>query len=140
MALSELHKSKIRYHLGYLLVSFAASIQWGLPKPLQTEFMVEDAMANLTNPYAEAQVVSILETLDDIELKMKQATKTLIAERLGQMELHPLKSKGMLYTDSLEGERLRWALRLADCLGVPTYAYSARFKHSGPGSILRVTR
>jgi hypothetical protein len=133
-ALNEADKDKIRYHLGYLSTSSAASIQMGIPKPVQTVFLLESAMGLLTNGYAVERVRHIIEKLDLLECKLFKGADALNAERLGEMTLHPLRGQGKLFTDSLEGEYRRWAGRLADILGVPFYPYSTRFRRGGPGT------
>ncbi|KKK54507.1 hypothetical protein LCGC14_3083990, partial [marine sediment metagenome] len=44
MPLTEAEKERVRYHLGYLQVSAAASIQLGIPRPLQTVFLLEQGL------------------------------------------------------------------------------------------------
>lgn len=130
-SLSDADKERARYHLGYLASSFAASLQFGLPRPQQTMFMVENALADLSNPYAVNRVVCILDDLDRIEQRMK-----LSLDQLGVDTLDKLKLRANL-PDLLEREYKRWAGRLADVLGVPFYAFSQRFRNTGPGMIPR---
>lgn len=136
-ALSEADKERVRYHLGYMNTSFVASITMGIPRPVQTLFLVEDAMG-LLQPLAVPRVVCILDTLDSLERQLVKAQPTVGVESLGELTLHPLRSQGKLGTDSLEHEYLRWGNRLADLLGVPPYPYSKRYRRSGPGSIVPV--
>ena len=136
--LNEADKERTRYHLGYLLVSFAPSIQLGIPRPLQTIFLVEQALETLRNKFAVERVRCLLDQLDRIEAQIAGSTCLLAADRLGNLQLHPLRQRGHLVTDSLEREYVRWASRLADILGVPLYPYSKRFRKSGPGAILPV--
>ena len=138
VTLSDQDKERCRYHLGYLETSSAASIQLGIPRPIQTVFLLEDALSLIQNEFAVNRVRCILDTLDSIEAQLAKAVGTLAADRLGNMQLHPLRAQGKLFTDSLEAERLRWAWRLADILGVPVYPYSQRFKKRGPGSNIPV--
>ena len=134
VSLSDQDKERIRYHLGYLEVSSAPSIQLGIPRPIQTLFLVEDAMQLLGNVFAIKRVQCILDTLDGLEGQLRAAVPSLAADKLGQLQLHPLRARGQLFTDSIEREYVRWANRLADILGVPKYPYSARFRRTGPGS------
>ena len=138
-AFTESEKERIRYHMGYLASSSAASIQFGLPRPLQTLFILEDAISLITNPHAQDRVRNILSCLDQIEGKLKSAQCTLMAEKLGQLVLHPGRDKGLFATDLLEREYVRWVNRLADILGAPKYVYSERFRRRGPGSVLAVS-
>ena len=133
-ALSDANKERVRYHLGYLGTSFAASITMGVPRPVQTLFLVEDAMGLLNGPESAARVICLLDTMDSIEAQLKKAAGTLGVESAGELLLHPLRGQGKLVTDSLEKEYLRWGNRLADVLGVPPYPYSQRYSRRGPGS------
>src|ERR1700690_2790040 len=139
MAFTEAEKERIRYHLGYLETSLAPSIAFGIPKPLQTVFLLEDSLGLIQNPYAADRVRHILCLLESLEKQLFEAVKTTAASELGTMKLHPLAAQGKLYTDSIEKEYGRWARRLADIMGVPLYPYSARFKKSGPGSSIPVS-
>lgn len=137
-ALTDKDKERTRYHLGYMLTSFAPSIQLGIPRPVQTLFLVEDAMNLLADASSVHRVHCLLDTLDGIEGQLRSAMPALMAERVGELTLHPLRSQGKLVTDSLEKEYFRWAGRLADALGVPFYPFSNRFRQRGPGSIVPV--
>lgn len=137
--LTESEKERVRYHLGYLETSFggnqaAASLQFGIPQPQQTIFLLEEAIQNLlTNMFAVERVRKILCTLDNIELQIEASTCSLVAETVGEITLHPGRSRGEYMPDLLEREYRRWAHRLADILGVPIYPYSMRFRRQGPG-------
>jgi len=138
--LSEFDKERCRYHLGYLETDMAPSIQLGIPRPLQTVFLLEQAIQTLiTTEFACARVRRILDCLDMIEKKMKASMCMLGVEKLGELTLHPLRNRGALVTDSLEREYVRWAKRLSDVLGVPVYPYSDRFRKKGPGSSIPVS-
>lgn len=132
-ALSEADKERCRYHLGYLNTSFAASLTLGIPRPVQTLFLVEDAMGLLI-PQTVPRVLRVLCIMDGIEEGLVKALSQLGVSKLGELDLHPLKDQGKLVTDSLEREYVRWGNRLADILGVPHYPFSARYAKRGPGS------
>lgn len=128
MALTAEERERVRYHLGYLNVSFAGSIQFGLPRPAQTLFIVEEAMDQIL-AVAEDRVRRMLGILDGIECRLVEAQNYLVAESLDNITLrdgHP---------DRLEKEYKRWAMRLADQIGVPLYAYSQRFTGGGAGNV-----
>lgn len=127
MALTEEERERCRYHLGYMEASFAAALQFGIPRPAQTIFLLEQALNQITNPFAEDRIRRVLFTLDDIEEKLRSALCVLVAEQLGELKLRGAEP-GLTYPDLLEREYVRWAKRLADILGVPLYAYSDRFK------------
>lgn len=138
--LTDGEKERIRYHLGYMETSFggnqaAASISFGIARPVQTMFLVEDAIqVLLTNLFAVDRVRSVLQTMDNLEQQIAAAACMLAAEQLGTMKLRSAKS-GETFTDLLEREYVRWGYRLADILGVPVYAYSMRYRrgmYGGP--------
>lgn len=130
--LTEQEKEQVRYHLGYLETSFggqqaAASLQFGIPRPTETIFLVEEAIQRLlTNPFAVGRVRSILATMCRIEKQMEAATCTIGVEKLGDITLRGADC-GKTTTDLLEREYVRWGYRLSDVLGVPVYRYSARY-------------
>lgn len=129
MSFNESEKERIRYHLGYLSVQPAASLQFGQPRPIQTLFLVEQAMNNIL-VVAENRVRRYINILDDIECKMVEGQDYLVANRLDSLEIREK------HIDQLETEYYRWAGRLADILGVPLYPYSTRFKNRNmPGTI-----
>jgi hypothetical protein len=122
MGLSKDEKDRVRYHLGYPSVSTNASLQFGLPKPLQSLFLIEDAMLFVLPGDPEDRVRRIIKIMDDIECKLVDAEDFLVAEELGNMKLrdkHP---------DLLEKEYVRWGKRLADIFGVPIYPYAERYR------------
>jgi hypothetical protein len=128
VALSSQEKVRVRYHLGYLNVSPAASISFGIPRPLQTVFLVETAMSNLIED-AVGIVRNIVSIMDRIEAKLVEAQDRLAAIKLGEITLREQEG------DQLDHEYKRWGQRLADTLGVPLYAYSSRYKPgAGVGS------
>jgi len=135
LGLSEEEKERVRYHLGYLETNFAASLQLGIPRPIQTIFLVETAMSQLQNAYAVRRCRKILDALDSIEEQLLDpGVPLLYASQLGELKLRE-SQRGSTSTDLIEREYVRWANRLADMLGVPLYPYSARFKKSGPGNV-----
>lgn len=137
-ALTDEEKERVRYHTGYMETSFAASMQLGIPRPVQTIFLLEQALGLLSNQYAVDRVRRTLATLDDLECQLTAAAKMVGVESLGSIKMHPLAGQGKLVTDSLEKEYVRWARRLADIFGVPLYPYSWRFRVGGPGHSIPV--
>lgn len=124
--LSEEEKERARYHLGYLNTQQAASIQLGIPTPLQTLFLVDKAF-NIVIPAAVPRLRRILRVMDDIEDQLIESQVRLSAKRLDGIELRDNEP------DMLEKEYVRWGWRLADMLGVPIYPYSERYKRWGGG-------
>ncbi len=125
-------KARCRHHTGYPEVQAASSLQFGLPKPAELAFMIEQSMENLL-PTAVPRVRSILQILDDIEQKMIDAQCYLVVDKLGDITLAGAggDSQNRLGTDRLESEYVRWAQRLVDIFGVPLYPFSARFSRGG---------
>lgn len=138
-ALTESDKERIRYHTGYIETSFAASLQFGIPRPVETIFLLETSMSLLVNAAAINRVHHILNTLDEIEKRLKNSLCVLVAEKIGDLTLRGA-MRGQTYPDLLEREYVRWAKRLADILGVPLYPYSDRFRGHGPGNSVPITR
>lgn len=131
MAFSLTEKEQIRYHMGYLNVAAAASLQFGLPAPVQMLFIVESAMDKIL-PEAENRVRTIISDMETIECQMREGREFLVANRLGDMELRKE------HINQLEEEYFRWANRLAGQMGVPLYLYAEKFKapRSGRGGMI----
>lgn len=136
--LTEEEREKVRYHLGYIATSSAPAFQLGIPRPVQTLFLLEQAFALLTNGFAVTRVRCILDTLDGLECKLRASVDMLGVAQVGNVRLHPLAGAGKLANDSVEVEYGRWARRLADLLGVPLYPYADRFRRRGPGTNVKV--
>lgn len=138
MALSESEKERCRYHLGYLGTSVggqgvAASLSFGIPQPVQTVFLLEEAIQNLlTNPFSEERVRKILCVLEKLEDQLMNVGCSLQVEQVGEVKMRSGKL-GESYPDMLEREYVRWANRLADVLGVPLYPFAKRFQASAGG-------
>lgn len=137
MALTPQEREKVRYHLGYPSTAQMASIQLGIPRPIQSLFLVEQAM-NLLIADAEIRVRQMLAKMDLIESKLlEQVTDDhLAAIRLEDLYLRARSAGGGGNTEGelLEEEYQRWGWRLADELGVPVYPYSKRYRVNG-GSV-----
>lgn len=128
-------RERIRYHLGYMNTTQAASISLGIVRPVQTMWLVESAM-DLITLEGEPRVRKLINQLECIEEQMFCATPKLAVVKTGDTELRQDE------IDALEREYKRWAQRLADQLGVPLYYWSSKFKNNaGPGiSNIPVTR
>lgn len=125
--LTELEKNRIRHHLGYLVTAPVASIQLGVPRASEPQFLVEFSMNSIPVD-AIGQVRRWVAILDSTEETMVDAQSRLAAKRVGNIEMREDE------LDSLEREYRRWAQRLADDLGVPLNIYSERFR-GGLGSL-----
>jgi len=121
MPLDDAEKERVRYHLGYPQQTALASIQLGIPRPLQTAFLVEQAMSLLLEA-ALPRVRSMLKIMDDIEAKLVDAQDRLAAIQLADLKLREDEPS------QLEREYVRWGMRLADVVGAPIYAYSTRYR------------
>jgi len=121
MPLNAMEKERARFHLGYPEVQPQASIAYGIPRPIQTAFLVEMSMSNLIEEACD-RVRRVLKIMDDVETKLVECQMRLAAMKLGNLELRENEP------DQLEHEYVRWGMRLADILGVPIYAYSTRYR------------
>ena len=121
--LSDTEKERVRYHMGYLGVQGAASIQFGIPRPIQTVFLLESAMNNLISA-SEGRVREILGRLDVTEERIFAAQERLQVKRVEGVEMREDEP------GQLENEYVRWAKRLADGRGCMLYPYSSRFREA----------
>lgn len=126
--LSDADIGRARYHLGYMDVVQASSFAFAIPQATQVQFMFESAIRRV-QPGAEPRVVRLLDTLDEIECTLFQASKDLFAKRVDSLE------PNLEQPTDVEREYVRWACRLADVLGVTPYPFSERFKVLAQGGI-----
>lgn len=124
MALTLEEQAKVRHHLGYPNVNPATMLQFGIPAPQQTLFLVESAMTRLL-PDGENIVRRYVKVLDDIETKLVESQDRLAATQLDSLRLNAQEA------DLLEREYNRWANRLANVLAVPLYPFAQRFHTQG---------
>jgi hypothetical protein len=116
---------RARYHLGYPEVQPAASIQYGIPRPIQTAFLFETAV-HLIVPVACDRVRRILRIMDDIETQMSGPGLA----RLAATQLEDLTVRAD-EQGQLDDQYVKWGERLADVIGVPIYAYSTKYRRRG---------
>ena len=134
-ALSDHDKGRCRRHLGYLALSSGSAIAFGLPMPVQTLFILEQAMNLLLDDQAVEYCQKLLHRCDELEETSYQAAKTGLVAVAGKLTLHP---QGRLGTDNIDREYHKQVGRLADHLGVPRYPFSERNRRTGPGSMIPV--
>jgi hypothetical protein len=121
MPLDASERERVKAHLGYPAVNSAASLQFGIPRPIETMFLVESAMTQLQEVGID-RVRRILKIMDDIDDKLIDAQDRLAAEKLDSLTLRKDE------TDALETEYQRWGFRLADQIGCPVYYLSRRYQ------------
>lgn len=119
-ALTDEEKARCFYHLGYPVVSTAPSLQLGIPRTMQTQFLVAMGV-NLIQPIVVDRCRALLQALDNIEARLISAQARIAAEKVGSITLRKDEA------DALEHEYVRWGSRLADLMGVPVYIYSQRY-------------
>lgn len=120
-ALTPQDRSRVKYHLGFLAVSPAASLSFGIPRPIATAFLIEDAMNNLIDDgWVIPNVLRILGILDGIECRMVAAQDYLPASKLGSLEVRPDHIEALLET------YYDWSGRLGSIFGCPPYPYDRR--------------
>lgn len=133
-SLTDDEKARIRRHLGYPNVGMAASMQYGIPKPLSVAFLLETAMNQLLEQ-AVPIAREILGTLDELTARLgADAADLLEVKRLGTIEPNPDNPK------DLQALRLYWIWELADTFGVPPYGFSRRMRGGQTVGNVRVRR
>lgn len=130
-ALSDSEKQRIAYHMGYPGVTSAASVAYGVPLMMQTNFLIYNVLGQLLDSTIE-QVRAISKTMDDIETKLIEAQDRLAALRLEDLYLNNNEA------DQLEAEYRRWGYRLSDVTGAPVYPYSRRYSNGSGNSVSSV--
>lgn len=135
--ISEADRARVRHALAYIQVEPVSSIALGFPSAQQPMFLVERAMDRVI-PDAIPKILQELCVLDQIECQMAEALCRLSAQQVGEVKLRNDNSEAT-EQDLLEKEYLRWAMRLADDLGVPLNPFSTRFRWgAGAGGVTNV--
>jgi len=130
MPLSPDEKARIRDHLGYLNQPELSTYVLGLPAGVETQFLIERAMAIGPLPEAEALVRDILCALDAVEKQRRDVLSTATIESVGGIKMRPA-SDGL---DMCYREFVRQVGRLSNAFGIT----SNPFDHRGSGINFRV--
>lgn len=128
MALTQDEKVRVRHHLGYLNVEEVATFALGVPANVQTQFMIEPAMDKVLVA-AEEKLRSLLGQLDAVEFQIFDDTETLVALKVGSIEINP---------DSFDKVLQRYLFirsALANVLGIIPNPYDKRFFNEAGGAI-----
>jgi hypothetical protein len=116
--------------MGYPSAATAPAIQFGFAIPLQTMFIVDEAM-NVIQEIAIPRVQQILCILDNLVFgKIVESQDYLAALRMGDMTLREAK-RGETHPDLLRRELRFYVGLLCDTLGAPRYFFSERFRSTG---------
>lgn len=124
MSFTAEEKVWIRFHMGYLQVTSAATFSLGVPAAVETQFMIESAM-NLVRPEAEGLVRDHLTKLAAILCQMVEDHELLAIERLGEISIR------MDEHDALRKEYSFWQRSLANVFGIVPNPFDQRFGRGG---------
>lgn len=128
MGMTEQQKVQTRKHLGYPNVSTVDTFVLGTPAGVQTFFIIEHAMDHLPVA-AESQLQRYLDNLEAVEFQIFDDTETLVASKVGSIDLNPKEFEKVI-------ERYDFIRNgLANLLGVYPNPYDKRFGTGGAGSI-----
>ncbi len=115
--IAEADRERVRYPLGWVNVEPVSSFSLGFPSSCQEALMVERAMDRLMTRGAIQRVLDILDTMDCIETKQREAIGKLGVQQIGEIKFRNSNDEGTV-NDLLEQELTRWRMRLASQLGV----------------------
>lgn len=130
------HETRIRFHLGYPITgTSAASISIGLVRPMQTAFMLDNALQLVrTEEEAVRIIIDLIARADcAMDLWLKSGGDMRVA-KVGNIEMRGAK-KGERTNDLLRDAYVDVVQVLADTLGVPIYLYSKRFRGRTTGAV-----
>jgi len=121
MPLSEDEKVRVRYHLGYPMLSANPSLSLGVPidTPLMT--LLQRAF-DIILPQAEPMIRRLIVICDQKDLEVSEASDRLSVAKAEGVEMR------VDETDAREREYMRWVARLSDALHAPIYPFSERFQ------------
>lgn len=131
MALTEDEKNRARQHCGYLSVQESQTFQLGIPAGVQTQFVIEGALNRLL-PSAERDFRKKLDQLDSIADMIFEDADTLIALKVGTIELNPKQFRQLV-------QRYLWGVNwICNMLGVQRNPFDKRFDDFASGTGINV--
>ncbi len=126
MPFTEGEKMRIRLHAGYLNVQEVATFVLGVPANIQTQYLIEPAMDKVL-PEAEDRVRQYLGWLDQLEFQVFDDADTLVASKVGSIDLRPDEFENLT-------KRYLWFVdTLCNILGVMRNPFDKRFNDPSGG-------
>jgi len=122
--LTDDEKSRVRYHMGYPEVRAAATFALGMPATVETAFLIELALNQLTDQ-GRARCRYILSVLDSLDAQMVDNAENLAAEAVGDIKINLREQKHLNYKYD------RWVASLSNLLTVPRNPFDQRLTQSG---------
>lgn len=122
--LSDLERSSIRHHMGYLQVADAYTFVLGSPASVETTFVIEGAMDRVL-VVALPRLRQILVVLDAMEQQNLDDLELLAVSSLGDIEVNAKELR------MLEGQYDKWVAKLVNMLGCPRNPFDKRLDASG---------
>ena len=125
--LSQEETNRVRYHLGYPMVTPAAALTFNMPFTLPGSFLHEFGAKNLAGAFAEKIVRDLIQRMDIIDEKLLEATERMAVKKVDEIEMNPDEYDALLraYVDQ--------GYKLANALGGYPNPFAERYKNSGPG-------
>lgn len=120
MSFSDVEKTRIRHHLGYLNVAAAQTFALGTPAAVETQFLIEGAM-NKVLPEAEVLARDLLAQCDAVEVQIRENQELLAVTQVDEIGVRQ---------DEFEQLVKRyhyWRNGLANILGVYPNPFDKRF-------------
>ena len=128
MSFSDVEKTRIRHHLGYLNVAASQTFVLGAPAAVETQFLVEGAM-NRVLPEAEVLAREFVAKCDAAEQQMTENQELLAVTQVGEIGVRPDEFEQLLKRYQY------WRSALANVLGIYPNPFDKRFGPGGAGSI-----
>lgn len=124
--LSQEELNRVRYHLGYPLVTPSAAITFNLPFSLPASFLHEFGAKHLAGVFAEKAVRDIIQKMDIIDERIFESTERMSVKKVDEIELNPDEEEKLL------AAYVNWGYKLANALGGYPNPYSERYAAAGP--------
>lgn len=124
MGFSDVEKTRIRHHLGYLNVAAVQTFVLGTPAGVETQFLVEGAM-NKVLPEALVLARDLLAKCDAVEQQISENQELLAVTKVDEIDVRE---------DEFEQLKKRydyWRNGLANVLGIYANPFDKRFGAGG---------
>ena len=121
---SDVEKTRIRHHLGYLNVAAVQTFVLGTPAAVETQFLVEGAM-NKVLPEALVLARELIAKCDAVEAQISENQELLAVTQVDEIGVRQ---------DEFEQLKKRydyWRNGLANCMGIYSNPFDKRFGAGG---------
>lgn len=119
IGLTDDEKARIRYHMGYPMLTYVATFSIGVPIAFETSFIIEGAMNLVAGPTL-TRVQTLLCRLEETECQMHENIDLAVITKLDEIGIDPNMQR------SFKSAYAYWQNALGNVLSVPVNPFDQR--------------